>query len=165
MLVKLTPDQVNKYWELISFSIRESLPPIAMGAEDRMSRILVSAMTGGLDVWMSMVKKTMQVDGVATTCVTRDDNSEIRNLLIYSVYGMGEGFVKNSWMSALKTFKDYARGLGCSRIIAYTDEDSIKKFAEILGGETRYTFISFPVDEITVEDYMPQTPEAADESL
>lgn len=145
MLVKLLPNQVADNWEFISHAIEGALPPFAPEAGDRMSKVLVALMSERMECWCSVNTEGV-IDNVVTTTVSMDDCSGMKNLVIYSVYGVGETSMnKRSWLEAYKTLSDYARGRKCNRIVAYTDSPSIIKLVEKLGGEARYTFVSVPI--------------------
>jgi hypothetical protein len=149
MLTKLLPEQIAKFWDIIKYAIEQSLPPIVSEHPDKMNRILSSALSGGVDVWASYTKKedNVKFEGIVLTRVLHDDVSDTRNLLIYCIYGY-QIVDKSSWIHALEMLVKYAISKKCLQIIAYTEFPYIVGIAQHLGADTRYTFISFKVDEI-----------------
>lgn len=149
MLTRLLPEQVSKFWDVIKFAVEESLPPTVGEHPDKMNRVLSSALSGELSVWAShiTVGDVKKFEAILCTRIMHDDVSNTRNLLIYCFYGY-EVIDKMSYVEGIRTLVKYASSKKCSRIIAYTDNDYIKKVVNYLGGEARYTFLSFDVAEI-----------------
>jgi len=75
-----------------------------------------------------------------------DDASDTRNLLIYCLYGYEE-VNKESWLDGIKALTKYAKSKKCNQIIAYTEYDYIINIVKSLGAETKFTFLSFDVNE------------------
>lgn len=149
MLTKLLPDQISEFWNIIKYSIEQSLPPVVGEHPNKMNNILISAMEGSIDVWASYNRGegTNKFEGIVLTEVLYDRPSRTRNLLIYCLYGY-ESVDKESWQDGLTTLTKYADGKKCSQIIAYTDVQMIVDIVNQLGGEAKYTFISFDVNKI-----------------
>lgn len=149
MLTRLLPDQISKLWDIIGYAVEQSLPPIAGDHPDKMNRILASALSGKVDVWVSYVReeKVNKFEGIVLTKFIYDDASGTKNLLIYCLYGYNE-ISKESWVFGLKGLVKYAESKGCSQIIAYSEVPYIIDIVNRLGGDSRYRFISFDVKKI-----------------
>jgi hypothetical protein len=149
MLVKLIPEQISRHWDIIKYGIEESLPPVVGSHPDRMNRILSSALCGTLDVWVSYLRmsETVRLEAVVVTKILYDDSSNTKNLLIYCLYGY-EAIDNNSWTDGFKTLLKYAKAIGCSRIVAYTEYGYIVKLFKELGGEAKYTFLSYDTNKL-----------------
>ncbi len=149
MLTRLLPDQVSRFWDIIKFAIEESLPPVAYDHPDKMERILSSLLSGKAECWASYIRdeETTRFEGVVITRILHDDVSITNNLLIYCLYGY-ERIEKDSWIKGLHALAKYANSRNCSRIIAYTDIPYVTELAKKLGGEARYTFLSFDTKQI-----------------
>jgi len=148
MITKLLPDQISKFWDIIKYAVEQSLPPIVGEHPDKMNRILGSALSGKVEVWASYTKgEVNKFEGIVLTELLRDDVSNTSNLLIYCLYGYS-GVENNSWMDGLVKLAEYAKSRKCSRIIAYSDVPYIIELVNKLGGETRYTFLSFDLEKI-----------------
>lgn len=145
MLTKLLPDQISKFWTVISHAVQQSLPPTVGENPDKLNRILSAALAGKVDVWASYEKgDANRFEGLVLTRILYDDASDTRNLLLYCVYGYDK--VSNeSWANGFRALVKYANGIGCQQIIAYTDVPYLVELAKRLGGEAKYTFISFSV--------------------
>ena len=145
MLTRLLPEQISKFWDIIKFAIEQSLPPIVGEHPDKMNRILSSALSGGTEVWAS--HEGHKFEGIVLTKILYDDASGTKNLLIYCLYGYSEVDNK-SWLKGLNTLAKYAKARGCTQIVAYTDVPYIVEIVNNLGGEAKYTFLSFNINEI-----------------
>lgn len=146
MLTKLLPDQIAKFWDIIKYAVEESLPPIVGESSGKMQRILTSCLDGSLEVWISYIRteSATKIEGIVVTEFTYDKSSGTKNLLIYCLYGY-ENINKDSWLQGLVTLKDYAKGRGCNQIVAYTEVPQIIELVKKLGGEARFTYITFNV--------------------
>ena len=144
MLVKLLPDQVAKNWPAIRKVIEIALPPISKGAEDRMNKVLEAIINNHAHCWFSY-NKNEQLDGVMVTSFLSDEITGIQNLLIFSVYSLN--IERRSWLEGIRTLIKFAKGNGCSQIVAYTNIDSIIKFVEHLGGSADFRLLQIPIKE------------------
>jgi len=143
MLTQLIPDQVSKFWDVIKYGIEESLPPIVSEHPDRMNRILSSLLCYKIQCWVSYTRSdTTKFEGLVLTRVLYDDATDTRNLLIYCLYGYNETNAQ-TWTDGLLSLAKYAQSKRCNRIIAYSDVPYIVSLVEKLGGEAKYTFLSF----------------------
>lgn len=142
MLIKLLPDQVATHWEPIKRAIRDSLPPIAQGVEDHMENVLNALLLDEMQCWVSYTQEG-RVDNIMTTQILRDEITQNKNLLIYSVFGLDVD--QRSWAEGLQALIKYARKEGCDRIVGYSNVNSIIRFVQRIGGEAEYTFVSIPV--------------------
>lgn len=148
MLTILTPEQVSNFWDIIKYAIEQSLPPIVGDHPDKMNRILSSLLSSQTQCWASYTRigDTPKFEGIVLTKMIYDDASDTKNLLIYCLYGYEE-VAKESWVKGLVSLIKYANSKECEQIIAYTEIPYIVEVAKQLGGETKYTFLSFNVDE------------------
>lgn len=146
MLVKLLPDQVSKFWDVIKYAVEQSLPPIVGEAPNKMQNILSGCLSGKVDVWASYEKEgeKRKFEGIALTKVLHDDASMTNNLLIYCIYGYN-GISSSSWRQGLISLLKYAYRIKCNQIVAYTEVPELIDLVKKLGGEAKYTFISFNV--------------------
>ena len=148
MLVKLLPDQISRFWDIIRYAIEQSLPPIVGEHPNKMQNILMSALDGSIDVWASYTRseKSNKFEGVVLTEVLFDIPSRTKNLLIYCMYGYEE-VSDQSWINGLLTLTKYAASKGCNQVVGYTDNSYIVELVNRLGGEAKSTFISFNVKQ------------------
>jgi len=149
MLTKLLPDQISKFWDIIKYAVEQSLPPITGEHPDKMNNILFSALDGSIDVWASYEKGSegSRFEGIVLTEILIDRPSKTKNLLLYCLYGYDK-VTRESWESGFQTMLKYAAGKGCSRIVAYTDVPVLIELVKSLGGEAKYTFVSFDIKQI-----------------
>lgn len=144
MLVKLLPEQISRNWKAIRYSIEEALPPISYGAEDRYDRILMKLLNGSMQCWANYNQEQTKMNAIITTTFTGDSVLGVKNLLIYSLYGIGFG--KKDFAQGALTLYRFARANDCDRIVGYTDSEDIISLVDRLKGNTQFTFITLPVD-------------------
>lgn len=149
MLVQLSLEQVAKFWDVVKYSIEESLPPIAGESPGRMNDILASLLSGAMQCWVSYDKEnTNRFEGVVVTEIIGDQRDRSRALLVYSLYGYSE-VSDGSWAEGYNALSKWARSEGCGRMIGYTSNEKVIRTVRSLGGNADYTFVSLPTKEGT----------------
>ena len=144
MLTKMLPDQISKFWDVISYAIEQSLPPTVAESPDKMNRILASLLSDKIQCWASYEKigDNRRFEGILLTQLLYDEASDTRSLLLYCAYGYDK--VSNeSWQSGFKTIYTWALSKGCKSIVSYTDIPYLIDLAKKFGGEAKYTFVRF----------------------
>jgi hypothetical protein len=144
MLTQLLPDQISKFWPIIKYAIEQSLPPTVGEHPDKMNRMLSAMLRGNLEVWVSYQHPENRFEAVVVTQIIYDDASNMKNLLLYCVFGYND-ISESSWIEAWETVNKYAKGAGCKQIVAYSSNPFIIKQAKKFGGDTSFTFISFTI--------------------
>ena len=144
MLTKLLPDQISTFWPVIKYAVEQSLPPTVGEHPDKMNRMLSAMLRGDLEVWASYQQPERKFEAIVVTQILYDDASNMKNLLLYCVYG----YIKisdSSWIEAWEAMNKYAASLGCKKIVCYSSNPFIIQQAKLFGGDTSFTFISFPI--------------------
>jgi len=146
MLVRLTTDQISRFWEVIRYSFEQSAPPVAKVSPEHSANLLEDLLAGTADCWISFQRKNEnKIDGVVITKVVIDEASKTRNLLIYSLFAHTLTN-KDSWTEGLRVLARWAKSKGCYNIIGFTQENQIVSLVNKLGGDTNTTLIMFDVD-------------------
>lgn len=149
MLTQLLPDQISRLWDIIKYAIEQSVPPVEGDSPDKMNNILAELLSYKKQCWASYVvdgdERTFE--GIIVTQVMDDSTGGTRSLLMYCAYGYSK-VAKESWVKGIGTLSKYAESKGCSRILAYTDLPYMIEKARELGGEARYTLVTFNTDKI-----------------
>lgn len=149
MLTKLTPEQVSRYWDIIRYAVDQSVPPIAGEHPGKMNNILTACLTGRMDVWCSYTlgDDIRKFEAVLLTELLHDVPSGTKNLLIYCLYGYSS-ISDDSWKDGIVALLKYAKSKGCNQIVAYTDNQRVVEVVSDLGGEAKFTFLSFNVNKL-----------------
>lgn len=139
MLLKLLPDQVMRHWDEIKYCIEIAMPP---HIEHNMLRVQEQLLTGELVCWMSVINNIIQA--IITTQVINDIVTDTTQLLVFSFTA-----IDSHKLSAFRDMRDimikYARSRGCSRIVAYTPNDSVAELAQYLGADITWSILSWEV--------------------
>ena len=147
MLTKLLPDQISKFWDVISYALDQAPPVTISNPEDWKNKILASAMSGKISVWASYLREDEKTkfEGLALTSIQHDNLLMTNSLLIYYIYGY-EKVSEESYIKGLITLIKQAKKLNCINIIAYTTDEKVKDIVTKLGGEASVTLITFDID-------------------
>ena len=146
MLVRLLPDDIEKGWNVISKALEESVPDHVKVDDIGLSNILYALLEDKLQCWLISDSdfKENGMHGILTTLSVVDPPSGTRNLLIYSLLAYRR-ITKELLMDGYATLREYARGKGCFKIIAYTDVQSIENMVLAMGGKTGHTLVELEV--------------------
>ena len=146
MLTRLLPDQISKFWPVIKYGVEQSIPPTVGEHLDKLNRLLSGMLSGKLDVWASYnhLENVTKFEGIVVTQILYDDASNTKSLLIYAIYAYNT-LAEETWREAYEALGKYALSQGCNRFVAYSSEPFVIRQAKLLGGDTSFTFISFPL--------------------
>lgn len=151
MLLKLLPENITNNWNVIKYVIEESLPPVAGEGPDKMNRILEALLVGMAECWVyykySENSTGVEIKAMAITYVNEDFASRTKNLLLYVLFAF-KPMSNEEWLEGLRGLQKYAKSKNCNRIIAYTEDARVLQLSRILKGESRYTFVTFPVNPL-----------------
>ncbi len=147
MLVRLLPDQISKFWDIIKYAL-DNAPPLTANQnyKDWTTRILTQALSGKIEVWASYRDEEGQkiFEGVMLTTFTYDSFLDTKDLLIYYVYSYN-GISAETRDLTFKTLAKYAKSRGCKRIATYTNNPTIVSWAKDFGGDHSLTLITFDI--------------------
>lgn len=146
MLTKLLPDQISKFWNIISYALDQSPPITLTSPKDWKNRILSSALSGKIIVWASYTKgEVNKFEGLALTTILHDDLMMANSLLIYYVYGYTK-VSESSWKEGIIALAKYAKSKNCLNIVAYTNDEKLIEVVKLLEAKADITFITFDID-------------------
>jgi len=151
MLVKLMPEQVAEYWEVISPYIEDTLPPIN-SQNGTMTSILSSILMGTMDCWSIVERHSMDdieditIYGYVTTTVQSDECSEHKSLLIYSLF-TDKTIPVRMIKDGIQTLLKEAKHKGCHNLSAYTEEESILSFTKRFMKASSMEYITIPIKQ------------------
>lgn len=140
MLVRLLTIQIPKFWDLIKYGIQESLGELL--TDKHYNNILTGLLKEDLICFV-----VMEDDKVKANTVVRayyDDLTEKKSLVIYSAYANKE-LSNDLYVKIFDDLQKYAKSIHCDSISAFTSMNKIVEMAELVGGDTSQTFISFPL--------------------
>ena len=142
-LIRLLPSQVASNWETLKPFIEMAIPTLFGTRLDKMSNILEQLLLDKMTCWVSM--RDDKLKAIATTVISEDSCSGVRNLLLYTVTSVNGDLTDNDWAEGFSVLGEYARNAGCSRLIAYTINDSLIALAQALGGDTTTRVVALEV--------------------
>lgn len=140
-ILRLFPEQVMEHWEYIRPLIERALPPYAKD----MSAVQESLLMDGLQCWAYLqTPDASKISGLITTRIIQDDISKAKSLLVFSLT-IVERLTREGWLEGLEGLKKFAASRGCTQIITYTNQDTVRHIAKTLGGSADWTMILFEV--------------------
>lgn len=111
-----------------------------------MSRILEQLLKGEMRMWL--IAQTYEAElnknklyGHVVTQPVHDWATDTKNLLIFSLYSW-ELIPDDILRDGANILKEYAKGLGCKKVIAYTKQDRVRQlWKEAFGNANEQTFL------------------------
>lgn len=147
MIALLSKNQIADNWEVIKFSIMNSLPPTVSVDVDS-NFIMKSLMDDTLQCWSVFEmdeEGNQEYHAIITTMPVVEPGTEDYNLLIYSLFSFKGNTPHNIWIEGFEALKRYASSCGYKKIIAYTKVPFIINKVKELGGDTEFTLVRFNV--------------------
>jgi hypothetical protein len=137
MLIKLSHDQIELYWDMMKGDIQENMPPIADWGTYDPAQTLYALLIGSMQAWMFLNNK-QEPQGFVTTVIL-DDVSGVKTLLLYHVilWNLQD---KTNFDNELNTLKIYAYNMGCSKIGAFVMNEKLLAILKEHEVETRFVF-------------------------
>lgn len=144
MLIKLEPGQVSRWWDAIRDVVRNGLPPTAVNDEERMANVLAALLSGRAQGWILMQDE--QIVGVLVTMILFEEMTKSRVLLLYSFAGVAP-VLRQSWQKALHELQQFAKGMECDKIGAFTTHAGIvQMLKQRVDGVTEQIYVDIPVN-------------------
>jgi hypothetical protein len=131
--LKLTSDQVERYWDELAPVIVPVLGPEVAQDWDLRTNVLQALIQNRMQVWVMYRGNgdEWRRVAIATTRIVTDYLVEQSTLYITSLYGF-ERIEAEGWQSGFATLREYARGAGCVKMLAHTESDRVMELAEVL---------------------------------
>jgi hypothetical protein len=147
MLIRLLPNQVANFWDIIKYAIEESLPPIAGSSKGRMNNILSSLLAEKIQCWAAYKRKkdSVKLEAIVLTKVQVDDITQTKHLLIYCLYSYS-GIHRRALDDGFEALTKYAKSIDCQSITAYTSNEALVAICRTVGAEINY-FIRLDVNK------------------
>ena len=138
MLVRLTSNQIPKFWDYIKYGVKESFGYEL--SDEHNNNILQGLMIGKLQCFVVSEDKKLKANTVIR--VIEDELIGTKNLLIYSAYA-NEVLSNELYQTIFKHLYDYAKSINCDNIVAYSKMSRIIEMAKSVGGDISQTYITF----------------------
>ncbi len=146
--VQLTVDQIQRNWKGLRKAIYEILPPLVKDEPGLEALIRDQLADGTMQAWVAGYQdqngKT-DIRLIATTQIVPQHMSPRKNLLIFSLFSFG-GLDDRVWQKGMDTLVRFARGKGCSRVQAFTQEHRVTDIAGAVGGDASWRLIQWEVE-------------------
>jgi len=146
MLILQTPTQIAQYRPLIDKALNEAVPPYAYSDPERNNNIFAALLRAEMQLWLAFAKVKGELRAVAMviTTIEEDACSGVRNLLIYSLYGL-DIIPDGLYMTSLETLRKWAKARDCHRIVALTGNERVIQMIQAFGGDSTYRMVTIDV--------------------
>lgn len=140
-LLRATPEQISKYWELFKWAIENSFPPTDFPTPKKMVNVLKQLLSGRMQLWIAHRGKKWPPEslGIVTTMMIVDDATGGKTLRIQNMFGW-QVVQMEEWEDGFNLLAKYAISEGCTGIGFFTANDSVRKLAQRMGFYTEYVY-------------------------
>jgi len=141
-LVRLTPNDAIASWDFFRLSFERSMPSTVPNNEYTLANLQQAVAAGRLTCWMVFsfgygeVLKDAKPLLVATTILCEDTMARAKHLCIYSVMGL-DNITNELWKECFRVLREYAKEMGCCRIMASTTNKRIVQVAKSLNAKLK----------------------------
>jgi hypothetical protein len=142
MLIKLSPDKLSESWPMVYRAIKSSSVALAEMTEERVNNVVRSLMIGDATCWIHEQGNTITT--IVVTTLLEEPISKTRNLLIYCAHIFLKLKVEQ-YIEMSIDLGNYAKSLGCAKVIAYCSNDKLTEILKKSGANTLFTLVVFPL--------------------
>ena len=135
MAVKLTTEQVPRFWEAIKYASVNSGRVRSEYVQSYCSRLLYELLSGTAQVFVRLDEKR-NLAALAVTKVLVDDITGSKSLRIDSLFSFAKQDVE-TWIDDLVTLKKFASNKGCRYIIGWTNNPRVIELCSMTGFKER----------------------------
>lgn len=134
MLVRLRLEEIPKYWELIHDSLVTAVHPVGDTNPEHLNHVLMELLAGSMQAWAVFNPETREFSAMLVTSMFEDLPTKVKNLVMYS-FTAYRPMTAQMYVSCFEALKKFGRAAGCTRIIAYTDNERYEKILLKLSGQ------------------------------
>jgi hypothetical protein len=131
MLIKILPDQLDKYWPYLKYACEDTFSPEVLTRPGIMANILENLLLETAQAWICVVDD-MRIVGCVITTFFGDDITKSKYLRVLCLYGYDD-VPKTEWIPGFETLCAYAKASGCTGIDAFTKHKLMLKLADHIG--------------------------------
>jgi hypothetical protein len=124
LIVKLLPDQIPPYWDIIKHGSQQVLPPTTADNPAAMNGILQNLLTGILQCWVLFDTDGQHFKAFLITDISTDHFSNQRFLHLYVLYGI-RPLDEAEWLQSIEVLTAFAQSNNCQVITGYTNNDAL----------------------------------------
>lgn len=139
MIIKLLPEQVVKFWDMLRFAIAETFMPRASCTNEHLRGILANLLSGKSQCWMAFksVDGERKFIGFIITRIGEDQAIKEKTLFLDSVYAFQ--VVPDKVMAdAQVVLNKFAFKNNCRHIVSLTESEKVAHLALRNGYAQRY---------------------------
>ncbi len=137
MLVKLLPNQIIKYWDLLKPGIGDALQQLDGNLPERLNEILGDLLIERMQCWVYV--KDENIITALVTALMEGFAGDKNKLVVYAMYAFEE-ITDEDWIDGFATLSKFALSRDCEYVVGNTDRKGLAKTIERLGGEMGYSF-------------------------
>jgi len=131
-LYKVHPRVLKKIWPTVRLVMIESSPATMKPTPESLRLLLSHLVSGTALMWVVAEVETNNILGCAITVLEKDRLSGTSYVNIYAIYAfedLSPALLKRSY----EALEQYARSVGASRIIGYTNQQGVADLARYTG--------------------------------
>jgi hypothetical protein len=138
MLIKLLPEQLVKFWDMLRFAIAETFVPRNSCTNLHLRTILASLLSGKSQCWIAfkMIEDKRTFVGFIVSRIAVEPAIGEKVLSLDTVYAY-QGVPEEILFESMKVLESFALKNNCSAITGMTESDRTAKLAKKLGFTTR----------------------------
>jgi hypothetical protein len=139
VLIKLLPEQLVKFWDMIRFAIAETFLPRNSCTNEHLRVILANLLSGKQQCWMGfkMVEGERKFVGFIITKVCTEQFLNERVVSIDHIYAF-TGVTDEIWNTSVKVLQEYATKNQCMAIVGLTENERFVEKLRLKGIPARH---------------------------
>lgn len=139
MIIKLLPEQVVKFWDMLRFAIAETFMPRGTCTNEHLRFILAGLLSGKQQCWMAfkLVDDERKFIGFIVTRLGEDQAIGEKTLFLDSVYAF-QSVPDEIMADAQVVLNKFAAKNNCKHIVSLTESEKVMHLAQRNGYKARF---------------------------
>jgi hypothetical protein len=141
MFIKLLPEQVSVYWDIIKHGCQQVLPPMTADNDAAMNDILKKLLMGQFQCWISTEPQSDRFKCFVISEIATDTFSDQRFFRLYVLYGV-RPLTEEDWQEGFEKLQTFAKHNNCTVMTGYTNNEYLCEKLEKFGLVKTFSVIS-----------------------
>lgn len=142
MIIRLEPEQIAGFWDILKFGIAKAARTDLIVNGESLNNVLKNLLSGQSQAWLVFqdLENGRDILGIVVTYIGIDGMSETRNLIVYALYGFkpAEDAI---WIESIEKLGIFARDNNCQNLIGYTTSELLRDKLSGYGFQTLFNVI------------------------
>jgi hypothetical protein len=148
VLLRLQPDQISKYWDVVRYTLAVSVPPITKLTDRYFVKCLEALLAGKMQVWVFLEKVVAtKLNAMVITEIVGDPLSGTKSLLVFAGATFEVDPNLKEWKAATIKLMRFAKANNCVTMTSYVNNPRLMEIYKKIGICSEYFFVEIDLNK------------------